>query len=101
MKPTLEQQFADYASICNQEKEVAAAKARVKKQIEEELGQAEFKTETPAGKFSMTPTARYKYSDTAVKMAEDLKILQEDEQEQGIAIKTEKWGLRFNAAKTE
>lgn len=95
----LEDKLVDYAEVCNAEKEIADKKKTLKAEIEEELGQSEAKIETPAGKFTMVATSKWTYSDKCKEMTEDVKILQEDEKEDGTATKIETFGLRFNAAK--
>lgn len=97
MSNKLEQLQVEYAEVCNTEKEIAAKKADLKAQIEDILPQKPVDIKTDYGTFKMVSQPKWDYSPAVKRLEEDVKILKVEEQEQGLATKTETFGLRFNA----
>lgn len=89
----------EYADICNEEKIIAARKEELKTKLEEAFGQNPVTEKTAFGTFKMVERTTYTYSADVVEAQEDLKMRMEDEKEQGLAVPTVVYGLRFNAAK--
>ena len=92
----MDELLKEYAEICKQEKAISARKETIKLQIEEEMGQNPVTHKTEFGTFKMVGRSSYKYSQAVTTLAEDLKMAQKDEIEQGIAEETINYSLRFN-----
>lgn len=105
----LRELMSEYAGVCNREKAVAEQKSRIKAEIEnlapdtpEEIEQWNaVNGKTDDGSFKMVGTKTWTYSPAHSKLKEDLKILEVEEQESGVATFIEKFGLRFTAKKGE
>lgn len=105
-EPNILELQAEYADICKQEKQITSAKAKVKAAIEA-LAPTEDPQEvdkwnalygkTPYGSFKLVSKKTWLYSPVVDRLDEDLKILKIEEQENGTAIATENFGLRFVA----
>lgn len=87
----------EYADICNQEKVITARKEELKTKLEEAYGQTAVTEKTDFGTFKMVERTTYTYSEAVTTAQEDLEMAMEDEKEQGIAVPTVAYGLRFNA----
>lgn len=95
----MQEKLKEYAMLQARIKADEARQKLIKAEIEAELGQQEAKVDTEFGTFKMVGRKSWTYSEEANTMAEDLKILKQDEEEQGIATHTTSYSLRFNAAK--
>lgn len=89
----------EYAQICAEEKVISARKEVIKVKLEELFGQQPITEKTSFGTFKMVERTTYEYSSDVTEAQEDLKMRMEDEKEQGIAIPTISYSLRFNPAK--
>jgi len=95
----MNQKLKEYAELQSRMKADKARMDVIKAEIEEEFGQEEHAEKTEFGTFKMVGRKSWTYSEPAQIAAEDLKILQVEEQEQGIATHTTSYSLRFNAKK--
>lgn len=89
----------EYADICSAEKEISDKKEAIKKKIELHFGQNSVEHKTERGAFKMVGRTSYEYSDKVKEANAELKELMQDEQEQGIAVPSISYSLRFNPAK--
>lgn len=99
MQETQEQVLQEYAELCQRIKRDEARKKLLQAALEDQFGQQETTVKMPYGTFKMVSRTTYEYSDKLKEAEEDLKIMKQDEQEQGIATPNTVYGLRFNAAK--
>lgn len=88
-----------YAELTEKAKDLTDRKEFVKRQIEEMLPQEPWDKETELGKYKLVENKKWTYSEDYNRMAEDLKILKEDEQESGVATFETVYSLRFNPNK--
>jgi hypothetical protein len=95
----MSQKLKEYAELQSRIKADKARMEVIKTEIEEEFGQQEHVEKTEFGTFKMVGRKNWTYSEAAQIMKEDLKILEVEEQEQGIATHTTSYSLRFNAKK--
>lgn len=95
----MDKKLQEYAELQATIKTAEARQKIVKAEIEEELGQQEVVQKTEFGVFKMVGRKTWEYPEMTKIMAEDLKIQQTEDQEQGIATHTTAYSLRFNAKK--
>lgn len=95
----MENKLEEYASLSETIKTAEARKKVLQNELEEELGQKEVSITNTFGSFKMVARTQYEFTPKTTEAEEDLKIMKQDEIEQGLAKKSLIYGLRFNAAK--
>lgn len=92
----MDELLKEYATLKNRVKADTARMDVLQETIEGGL-KPDDEVEKEYGTFKMVSRTSYKYSEEYQEAEEDLKIRKADEQEQGIAVPTTVYGLRYTA----